>query len=123
MGVPQGWSDNGTILTAPNNVTVRTGFREYVLSHDWDPANWPLQVEAGRNPLEESNPALGGGTWQPFRWTVLEWDAKRGVEVMWVGQELLKVLGELEAARSAPSPVDSTAKQIASEAIALLHKI
>lgn len=88
-GTPQGWHDDGTILTAPNNVPVKMGFRTYVLAHNWDPNNYPLKAEQGIPQLEMSNPALGGGTWQPFRWTVLEWDSKRGVQEMWTGQEIL----------------------------------
>lgn len=91
MGVPQGWHDNGTILTAPNNIPVKLGFRQYVLTHNWDANNYPLAAEEGLSQLELSNPALGGGTWQPFRWTVLEWTAQRGVFEMWTGQELLAV--------------------------------
>lgn len=89
--VPQGWHDDGTILTAPNNIPVKLGFRQYVLTHNWDANNYPLAAEEGVPQLEISNPALGGGTWQPFRWTVLEWTTQRGVFEMWTGQELLGV--------------------------------
>lgn len=93
--IPQGWHDDGTILTAPNNVPVKLGFRQYILTRNWDPNNWPLQAEQGTAQLELSNPALGGGTWQPFRWTVLEWDAHRGVQEMWTGQEILAERGHI----------------------------
>lgn len=88
--VPNGWSDDGTILKGPNGVPVVLGCRAYVLAHQWSPDNWPLVAEAGRNPLEMSNPSLGSGTWQPFRWTVLEWikDSNQVVE-MWTGQEIV----------------------------------
>jgi len=87
--VPQGWQDDGTTLTAPNHVPVKLGFRQYVLTHNWDANNYPLAAEEATPQLELSNPALGGGTWQPFRWTVLEWTPQRGVTEMWTGQELL----------------------------------
>lgn len=91
MGVPNGWNDNAQtgVLTAPNGITVVRGFRDYILANNWDANNLPLQVEQPMNPLELSNPGLGGGTQQVFRWTVLEWNADRGVFVSWVGQEVL----------------------------------
>src|SRR5579872_5645868 len=89
--VPPGWRDDGATLTAPNGHRVVRGFREYVLANHWHPANMPLQEEQGRDPLEESNPALGSGTQQVFNWTILEWTPARGVFVAWVGQELLRL--------------------------------
>jgi hypothetical protein len=69
--VPQGWSDDGTTLRAPNNVPVVLGFRAYVLSHAWEQDNWPLSPEAGMAKLEASNPSLGGGTQQLFKKSML----------------------------------------------------
>ena len=89
--VPPGWHDDGTTLTAPNGHRVVRGFREYVLANHWHPANMPLQEEQGHNPLEESNPALGGGTQQIFNWTALEWTPARGVFVAWIGREILRL--------------------------------
>jgi hypothetical protein len=60
-GIPAGWHDDGTTLTAPNGHKVVLGFRQYILNNYWDPQNQPLEDEDGRNPLEESNPALGAG--------------------------------------------------------------
>lgn len=90
-GTPAGWHDDGVTLTAPNGVVVVKGFRQWVLSHSWDAENWPLQAEQGLNPLEASNPALGSGTQQIFRWLTLEWTPERGVFNAWTGQELLYV--------------------------------
>lgn len=95
--VPNGWHDDGLILTASNGHKVVLGFRRYVLTHSWDPANLPLQEEAGRSPLEESNPALGSGTQQIFNWTALEWTPARGVFEAWTGPELLKLRDEIAA--------------------------
>lgn len=92
VGIPSGWKDDGKTLIAPNNIPVIMGFRQYVLaSGNWHPDNWPLEREHGVGQLEASNPALGGGTLQSFRLCVLEWDQKRGMQEMWVGQELLSV--------------------------------
>lgn len=89
VGVPQGWHDDGTTLTAPNGISVVQGFRDYILNNAWDPGNLPLAREQGLNPVELGNPSLGSGTQQIFRTTVLEWTARMGVFVAWGGQELL----------------------------------
>lgn len=91
LSIPANWHDDGTTLTAPNGHKVAKGFRRFVLTNHWHPENVPLQEEAGRSPLEESNSALGPGTQQVFNWTILEWTPQRGVFVAWSGQELLKV--------------------------------
>jgi hypothetical protein len=98
-GVPQGWKDDGSILSAPNGYKVQKGFREFILKNNWQPDNMPLMNEAGLNPVELGNPGLGGGTVQAFRHLVLAWTAKAGVYVMWGGQEwvaLHKRVFELE---------------------------
>lgn len=92
--VPSGWHDDGVTLMAPNGYKVILGFRRYVLTHTWDPANLPLQVESARNPLEEATPALGSGMQQIFNWTTLEWTPAHGVFVAWTGPELLKLRAE-----------------------------
>ncbi len=97
---PQGWHDDGVILTAPNKIPVVRGFREYVLTHSWDAGNWPLEAEHGQTPLEQSNPSLGGGTQQIFRWTVLEYTSSRGVFVAWCGQEMLWMRAKLSASKA-----------------------
>lgn len=119
MGVPKGWSDDGKTLTAPNGVPVVRGFREFILASSWDAANWPLAPESARPALEDANPAIGAGTYQLFRMSMLEWTQDRGVFVAWVGQELLKTRQELDAAKSAqPAPaVDTSALIKAIEAI------
>jgi len=95
MGIPAGWQDDGTTLTAPNGHKVIKGFREYILTHVWDAHNLPLEDEHPQNPLEENNPALGGGTQQIFNWTTLEWDPQRNVQIMYTGKELLSLRNEI----------------------------
>ena len=87
MQIPQGWKDDGKVLTAPNGYSITDGFRQWVLAHSWDAGNVPLMNAAALNPVEQGNPSLGGGTVQPFRLCVLAWTQARGVYVMWVGQE------------------------------------
>jgi len=98
--VPKGWKDDGNTLTAPNGHKVIRGFRQYVLNHEWNPDNFPLQEEVALNPVEESNSSLGAGTQQVFRWTTLEWTPSRGVIVAYVGQELMKVRADRDALKA-----------------------
>lgn len=95
--IPSGWHDDGTTLTAPNGHKVKLGFRQYILTHGWDPNNMPLQEETACSPVEEANPSLGAGTQQIFNWTTLEWTSARGVFVAWTGPELLKVRADRTA--------------------------
>lgn len=46
-GTPQGWSDDGTTLTAPNGKPVTLGFRQHILSENWNPALVPANTEYG----------------------------------------------------------------------------
>lgn len=91
VGIPNGWQYDTAKkeLTAPNGFKVVLGFCDHVLNNPWDPGNVPLENEAGVNPLEISNPGLGGGTRQRFRKTTLEYTAKMGVFESWTGQELI----------------------------------
>ena len=86
---PEGWTDDGQTLRSPNGIPVVHGFRDYILTHNWNKDNWPLEAEQGMSRLEASNASLGGGTQQVFRWTMLGWTQARGVFEEWTGQELL----------------------------------
>lgn len=121
QGVPHGWSDDTAkgILTAPNGITVRAGFRQWVLSHQWDTANWPLEVEHGRDQLELSNPSLGGGTQQRFRLTTLEWTKARGVFVAWTGPELIELEHQLALAEQHPALPTALKQQLLSDIAAI----
>src|SRR5712672_2638246 len=89
MPIPTNWKDDGKTLTAPNNVPVALGFRDYVLKNNWNKDNWPLETEQHCDPLEHSNLSLGAGQRQRFRWITLEYTAKMGVFEAWTGPELL----------------------------------
>ena len=98
-GVPQGWSDDGTTLVAPSGHKVVSGFREYVISHSWDPNNVPLEEEHGRTPVESYYPSEGGSV-QTFNYARLCWTPKRGVYVEGIGNELLGCERELATLKS-----------------------
>jgi|ERR1041385_2864138 N-acetyl-anhydromuramyl-L-alanine amidase AmpD len=87
--IPAGWHDDGTTLIAPNGHKVVAGFRGWVLTHNWDSANQPDEDEQHCDPLEQSNPSLGAGQRQRFRWKTLEYTDKTGVFEAWTGPELL----------------------------------
>jgi N-acetyl-anhydromuramyl-L-alanine amidase AmpD len=89
MNVPNGWSDDGHTLKAPDGTPVILGFRDHVLNSNWDPTNVPLEPEQHELILEQSNPSLGSGQRQRFRWKTLEYTQKMGVFEAWTGPELL----------------------------------
>jgi hypothetical protein len=130
--IPQGWHDANGVLTAPNSVPAVRGFRGYVLAHNWNPDNWPLAPEYGTPQLEGSNQALGGGTQQVFRWTMLGWTQAHGVFEEWTGQELLylskkvadyyKQVQDLQKQLQGGQPVPAT-DPLASQALAVVRQI
>ena len=121
MTIPQGWHDDGRQLTAPNSIPVVHGFRDYILASPWDANNWPLAPEAGADPVEPGNPALGAGTCQLFRLTKLSWTQERGVFVTWIGQDyqaltiqIRQLQAQLASAQNPPNPpADRNAEAIA----------
>ncbi|HLZ64373.1 MAG TPA: peptidoglycan recognition family protein [Ktedonosporobacter sp.] len=96
-GVPQGWTDDGKTLTAPNGIPVVMGFRQYILDpkNQWSAGNWPIEAEHGQSPLEISNPDYGSGSQQLFRWTMLGYTQQHGVFAEWIGEELLAYRAEV----------------------------
>ncbi len=87
--VPNGWTDDGTTLKAPDGTPVTLGFRDHILNGNWDPANVPLEQVQHFSILEQSNPGLGAGQRQLFRMASLEYTPKSGVFEGWLGQELM----------------------------------
>ncbi len=108
QGVPQGWSDNGTVLKAPNGFTVVNDFRKHILSTpSWQSWDVPLQEQETRTLIEESNPSLGGGYRQIFAGHMLEWTSKIGVQEAHVGQELMYVLNDRDRIKAADAQTQS----------------
>lgn len=95
--IPEGWSDDGSTLTAPNGVKIVLGFRQYILTHVWNPENTPLRSEYAANPVLLHNPSIGGGTRQEFRDCLLWWTAEKGVvQEPFLGLELFAAYQALE---------------------------
>ncbi|HET8906134.1 MAG TPA: hypothetical protein VFN11_04130 [Ktedonobacterales bacterium] len=104
MGVPAGWKDDGTTLTAPNGVPVIRGMRAFVLANNWESDNWPLAPEAQLAQIEWGNLTHGPGARQDFRYRSLgvehhadgSWGA---VYRIWVGQDILALVSQLATAQ------------------------
>jgi hypothetical protein len=108
QGVPQGWSDNGTVLKAPNGHLVVNDFRQHILkSPSWPSWDVPLQEQVTCTLIEESNPGLGGGIRQIFSGHMLEWTTKIGVQEAHVGQELMFVLNDRDRIKAADAQTQS----------------
>lgn len=69
VGVPQGWSLAGGVLTAPNGLHSRGGFKDRVLGSSWNPANVPLMDEV----------STGADAFQIYRDETLEMSAATGI--------------------------------------------
>jgi N-acetyl-anhydromuramyl-L-alanine amidase AmpD len=123
VGIPQGWKDNGTVLTAPNGIPITDGFRSYILTHAWDAANIPISAAQGLTPLELSNPGLGGGTRQTFRWSALEWTSKNGTYEAWIGQELTTVLNLLHTTQASLSKLQTDYNNVVDEKNGLVSEL
>ena len=104
-GVPHGWSDDGTTLTAPNGHKVVGGFRGYVMNNPWKAEDVPTGEEYHASPVEQSYPQGGAGIRQDFRYTSLGSTQQRGVYLIALGDELNWYKDALAKARqSSPAP-------------------
>lgn len=89
-GIPTNWTDDGHTLRDPDGkFPVVLGFRDYILSHPWDPLDYPIEAEHHQDPLEVSHPELGAGQQQLFRFSMLGYRPDRGVFKEYIGVELL----------------------------------
>lgn len=109
-GVPTGWTDDGTTLTAPGGVQVVLGFRDYVLSHEWNPENYPLASEYAATSVEPLvNPGTGAGSRQDFRECSLGYTISRGVFVLWTGLEIQVLKSDVSTGPVTPPVGDDKA--------------
>jgi hypothetical protein len=97
--VPQGWHDDGKVLTGPNGQHVVLGFRDYVLAHDWDPKDVPLAAEV----------PVTGGSEQRFKYTILTYTSATNVvphdAVDMLEAQVTSLQSQLSAAQAqAPTP-------------------
>jgi pyruvate/2-oxoglutarate dehydrogenase complex dihydrolipoamide acyltransferase (E2) component len=110
-GVPAGWHDDGTTLTAPNGVPVVHGFRDWVMAHEWNPADVPIAPEMGVDEVEMGNPSLGAGTIIFFLMSgQYTWTQARGVFATYNGQEIRALRQQLATAQAAQAQAEQAAK-------------
>lgn len=110
LGVPTGWTDDGTLLTAPNGLHVGSGFRDYILAHSWNPADVPVGPETHVSEVEFCNPKHGAGTVQFFQESQLSWTQASGV---WVTRSGLESSALRSAVVSAQSEIMALRAQLA----------
>jgi glycoside hydrolase-like protein len=123
VNVPTGWelSSDGKTLYSPNNrqggtpVPITGSIMAYILNNSWDHANVALNVVQHVDILEYSNPSLGPGWVQDFRWSRLE-VADNGsfagkVILGWLGIEVVYVRNLCQQIQSA---LDATQSQVGS---------
>lgn len=59
--IPDGWKDDGNILTASNGIQITTGFRNFILKQPfWYGENVPLAVEHELDPVSSVTPEFNG---------------------------------------------------------------
>ncbi|HEV2236858.1 MAG TPA: peptidoglycan recognition family protein [Ktedonobacterales bacterium] len=92
VGIPQGWTDDGTTLHDPHGVAVVRGFRDWVLAHPWAADNTPLAAEFGSASIEYGNATVGAGSRQDFRFCSLGWTQAWGVYVIATGQDVVELV-------------------------------
>ena len=79
MTVPQGWKDDGNVLTAPNGHKVVHGMRDFVLGNNWDPTDLPLTEEVWSSQVDMWDSQSGSGSNQVFTYDSLRYTSKDGV--------------------------------------------
>lgn len=87
-GIPVGWKDDGTTLTAPNGIPITQAFRAKVLQ-GWDATNVPMEPERAVELVERANPEVGEGFIQTFVTCRLGRTQSRGAYIIPIGAELL----------------------------------
>lgn len=112
--VPAGWADDGHTLTGPNGNHVVLGFRDWVLTHTWNPDNQPLGPEFYPPQVQLHNTSLGPGSVQLFRDNLLWYTSAHGV----VAEPFLGL--EIQAAYSAIASLQQQLAQIAKPDITAL---
>jgi N-acetylmuramoyl-L-alanine amidase len=118
MGIPANWADDGATLTAPNGHKVTQGFRGWILTHAWDPANVPLEDVESANPVEDYyNQAVNSGTRQMFQYCELAWTSARGVYVVGIGNELLGCRKDRDTAKAQVTSLQSQVASLQDDAV------
>ncbi len=129
-GAPAGWHYDPVKkeLTAPNGVKVALGFCDEVMKGNWPAGCHPVVAQYYRDPLEDSNPALGPGDQQPFNDRVLGYPhnpqqpyegLKNKVIVEYAGKELVAARQIADARWQQVQKYYNLSKQLHDTAVAL----
>jgi hypothetical protein len=110
VGVPKGWTDDGTTLKAPDGTPVIKGFRNYILANVWNPDDYPLAGEFASDSIEPGNAEIGAGSRQDFRLSSLGWTTKLGVYRVWLGQD---VVAQRKTIAAQSAKLDAVRKAVA----------
>ena len=94
MAVPEGWTDVDETLAAPGGNKVVLGFRAYILTHDWQADDVPLEDEHADGDGAEA------GTAQLFACTRLRYTHAKGVYKDDIGRQLHAAQQEIAALRA-----------------------
>lgn len=124
--VPTGWHDDGQTLTAPNGVSVKYGFRAYILANNWDASDIPLGGEYHADSVLIHNTDVGPGARLLCKKTYLWYTDKLGVKrepyTSWELDAAYKLIAQQQAEiatlkAAQPTPPDTTALIAAINAI------
>lgn len=136
VGIPTGWTDDGTTMTASNGVQVGSYFRTYVLSQQWSANNLPLRP-ARLGVVLPGTPGLGEVAVQDFLFSSLGYtnhnysDANFSVTaehvfVVPTGRDIVTLLqdkADLEAKLAQPAPTPAPVEVVPADLQAALHTL
>ncbi len=118
--IPTGWHDDGKTLTAPNAVAVVGSFRDWVLAHPWNPADWPMAAERTVTQVTTTTTAYGAGKRQDFKFSALGYSVARNETfLVELGAELAHAQQQLATASSDNATLQSQLAQATAQIKAL----
>ena len=103
MQIPDGWSDDGSILKGSNGAPVVGTFRDYVLSTGWSASDLPMGPEQSADPVEigwQQRDGNNAGTRQIFMYSELARTSTRTTYKASVGREYWTMLNLQIAAQA-----------------------
>lgn len=122
VAVPDGWQDKNGVVMAPNGVSVKQGFADFIRKHEWDGKNQPIENEQAADPVEDGfNQDPNSGTRQLFNYSELAWTSKRGVYLVGIGNELKAVRKQRDDAKAQAAKLQAQVTALQSTDVAKLQ--
>jgi hypothetical protein len=116
--VPDGWTDDGTVLTASNGVKIATGFRSFILKQPyWYGENVPNGPEHEADPVSIVEPDIGNGTRIDFVYCSLIWSRTQQIVKFAPLPAELAALQAQQAPTPAPAPTSDPKADAAKAAL------